>query len=175
MSVMWQPSSRVKHSFDDQNECYLLSLHTAVLNTACPGTCLLRLCSVEKGSILARMAMDGVFRLNRMTAPAVCNRQGNDWGPQYQAAIFPHGDSQKQCADRIIDWARIMLHRASSGADKDNGAGVGGAGGASGSVVGAGVVAPAWWEGVGGQVMTLVIPTKHEDFTPEESPGERPS
>lgn len=39
---------------------------------------------------------------------AIC-RQGNDWGPQYQAALFPHDDSQKRMAERTIAWARAQL------------------------------------------------------------------
>ena len=52
------------------------------------------------------------------------------------------------------------------------GSGDGGRGSVNGT---GGAASPARWEGVGGEVMTLVIPTKLEDFAPEASPGGRQS
>lgn len=37
------------------------------------------------------------------------HRQGNDWGPQYQAALFPHTDSQERTAEDAVTWARGEL------------------------------------------------------------------
>lgn len=37
------------------------------------------------------------------------NRQGNDWGPQYQAALFPHDRSQERSAQEALAWVRSNL------------------------------------------------------------------
>lgn len=36
-------------------------------------------------------------------------RQGNDWGPQYQAALFPHDEDQRRFAEEAMVWAREKL------------------------------------------------------------------
>lgn len=39
-------------------------------------------------------------------------RQGNDWGPQYQAAFFPHDGMQQSLAEDAIAWGQDQLRRA---------------------------------------------------------------
>ncbi|CAM9669604.1 unnamed protein product [Ectocarpus sp. 4 AP-2014] len=103
-----------------------------------------------------------------MHDPSTGDRQGNDWGPQYQAAIFPHDESQKRSADRAIAWAQDVLDKA--GGDRDGSGDVGhhrrrdwgGGGGAD---------TPTWRE-LGQEVRTLVLPTEEDGFTPEASPSE---
>lgn len=50
-------------------------------------------------------------------------RQGNDWGPQYQAALFPHSGDQEHSAEGAISWAReqLKLAPAGKGGSTDNG------------------------------------------------------
>lgn len=69
-----------------------------------------------------------------------------------------------------------MLRGASSGAETDRHRrfGVDGDSGGSGAVAENGADAPAWWEGAGAEVMTLVIPTNQKDFAPEQPPGQLP-
>lgn len=159
---------------------WLFLLHLAIGNFVFPGAGLQFVpasfeCGTKKHLFQQRghIANDGALFVPTFFYVAVRgNRQGNDWGPQYQAALFPHDESQKRSAERAIDWARNMLRRDVIGA----GSGHHGTGtGAAGSVDGTGAAAPAWWEGLWGEVMTLVIPTKQKDFAPrEKSSGERP-
>lgn len=46
------------------------------------------------------------------------SRQGNDWGPQYRAALFPHGDTQHRSADEAIEWARGHLQHVLADVDR---------------------------------------------------------
>ncbi|CAM9319817.1 unnamed protein product, partial [Ascophyllum nodosum] len=52
-----------------------------------------------------------------MHDPTTGDRQGNDWGPQYQAALFPHTDSQARAAEEALAWAREELCALRRGVD----------------------------------------------------------
>lgn len=53
-------------------------------------------------------------------AVTINNRQGNDWGPQYQAALFPHDRSQERSAHEAIASVRskLIARRALGGSSR---------------------------------------------------------
>jgi peptide-methionine (S)-S-oxide reductase len=44
--------------------------------------------------------------------PTQLNRQGNDIGPQYRSAIFPHSAEQEEAANRAMERAQADWERA---------------------------------------------------------------
>ena len=124
-------------------------------------------------------------RLTPPLAPLNSLRQGNDWGPQYQAALFPHGDAQNLVANEALDWARDELRSLLSlTPSSENGGGDGDDASSlqplpprneEGELLGEKALSRGrgrGWEWEGREVRTLVLPTPEREFTEAQDAGE---